>query len=250
MITKYISCKKIIADFYRDVKPNNSDWVYNCIEWIHFGLGELGGGFNLELKSINSTAENHRVKLPCNITSLKQIVYNGDILPKYDTINIDQYDVVNIAFWNELTPGYIRTSFEEGEITIYYYTISTEFDKQMGINFPLVPDDGTMQVRNYLQEYILMKWLAQGNNHPVRSYAEVKSGIYYQFGNGAGLLQRARNAVSFPATYDLDAVQASFTNLKKDWKLHKVEWYNNIGSEAASDVETPNDFYLTNNETI
>jgi len=245
MITKYISCKKILADFYRDVKPQTSDWMYNAIEWINFALGELGGGFNLELVSEEITVENHRAKLPCNNAALKQVIYNGSVIHKYNTINIDEYDLSNIAFWNELSPGYIRLSFTTGVITLYYYTVSTEFDKLMGIKLPLVPDDGTMQVRNYLQEYILMKWLAQGNTHPVRTYAEVKLGVYTGFGSGAGLLHRAKNAIKFPATYDMELLKDSLVHLKSDWQKAKYEWFNSTG-ETTGDTETPTDYYITN----
>jgi len=241
MIAKYISCKQIIADFYRDVNPSTSDWIYNAIEWIGFGLGELGGNFNTNLVNVNIEVTEHRCKLPCMCNTIKNIVYKGAILPKYNTINIGEFDNYNFDYWNDLNVNYINTSFKEGTITIYYYEIETETDTTTGAKFPLIPDDGLMQVRNFLQEYILMKWLAQGNLHIVRTYAEVKAGIYTKFGDGAGLLHRAKNSVKFPATYDLDIIKSSFINLKKDWKYQEVELFNRRSSNSEL-VFTPNNY--------
>jgi len=222
MITGHISVKKIIADVFRDLDISGSDWIYNAIEWISFALGELGGSYHTTLTSKTVSAVNHRVKLPCNSKVIKQIIYEGYPLDKFNTINIEENDITSVPFWNDMNVSYITTSFETGEITIYYYTVATELDTDTGINMPLIPDDGTMQVRIFLQEYILMKYLGKGNKHVVRNYQEVKQGIYSPY----GLLGKAQNAVKFPSPVELANLTHVFNKWYTDLRRPGTENYN------------------------
>jgi hypothetical protein len=234
---KLISSKKIIADVFRDIDAKGSDWIYNAIEWINFALGELGGSYHTVLTSSDITVTNHRAKIPCDLEHIVKVIYNGEVLDKYNTINIEEFDVTNKPFWNKMTsPNYISTSFEEGTITLHYYTLATELDEATGIQMPLVPVDGNMQVRIYLQEYILMKYLAKGMPHPVRNYGEVKQGIY----NPYGLLAKAQNAIKFPSPSDLDNVASVFNKWYSDYERPSTENFNAEGAmnTTSGDIKT------------
>jgi hypothetical protein len=235
-VYRYESCKKIIADFYRDCRPSSSDWTGDAIEWINFALGELGGGFNMEIISIDLEVVNHRTTIPCNSKAIKYIKYGTQRLPKAPVMNIDEYDRTGALYYCELrSSNIIETSFANGTIQLYYMSLAKDAE-----GYPLVPDGGQMLVRKYLYEYILMKWLERGNIHPVRKWDEVRSGIYARYGDGAGLLERTRTSCKFPSVNSMDYLYKSLVNLIKDDSLIDVQRFDSDSNEPIEfDESTP-----------
>jgi len=212
MITKHISSGTIIADVFRDLNISGSNWVMNAIEWISFGLAELGGSYHTELVNEELEVSNYRVRIPCALHCLREVIYNNAVLPKYNTINIEDGSIADVEFWNDMSPLYIKTSFETGTIKLYYYKLATEFDKVLNIHTPLIPEDGLMKVRIFLQEYILMKYLGRGGKHPVRQFEEVRQGVY----RPGGYLHKAKNSINFPSLSDMGMVTRIFNKWYSD----------------------------------
>ncbi len=176
MSAQYVSANSIIGKFIRDFKPQNTAFEIDAIEWVAEALDIM----KLAPCYVNKTAKlniySNRVKIPCDVLEIAGIFINdieGQNIPgiHYELYNgvqpIESISGVidSVAFpWYHKSGSFLHFKFEEGSGCIYYYGMPVD-----ECGYPLVPDD--TKVTNAIVWYILMKWLGQGNKHPIFDYA-------------------------------------------------------------------------------
>lgn len=230
MIYKTTSCNSIIAKVITDFRLQSNNWKIDAPEWIGEGLRAIGhhGGFTK--KYIKLKVRNHKVAIPCDLLEIQQIEYGNRPLPLGSSLRRGNYqplvntnEFVSSEFtlvdpdtdeveyihettnfrlegqYYELNPDFIQTSFESGDIVVYYtgYTLDSD-------GYPAVPD--TYQHREALAFYILYKWLGQGNKH---NTWDLKSA----FDMWKDFRFKAQNKAIFPSIASMDVFANSWTRL-------------------------------------
>jgi hypothetical protein len=242
---KFISTKEVIGKVFRDLKPTDTGWTYDAVEWIGEALDFIGyhGIFDHKVETV--TIENFRGAFPCDLYSLTQVEYNGQALVYgTDTAAYDQnrstaatpntqgttYTTAvaetnptdsksSPAFTLRTTSsnaagsdyylvnaGYIVTSFEEGTIKLHYTAYPTDGD-----GFPMVPDN--IYVKQALEWYIIRQMMMGGYIHPVFNWqvADDKWGHY---------CVAAQNDLAFPSIDKMETMKNMFVRLAPNMNAH------------------------------
>ena len=76
MIYNTISSKSIIADIYRDFRPNGSGWTTDAIEWIGRGMEIIGYSVGYVRKPIEHKVSEYkcRLKVEVDASCIEQFV--------------------------------------------------------------------------------------------------------------------------------------------------------------------------------
>lgn len=89
-IYKTISSKVIIRKIFRDLKPDDDNWVDDAIEWVGEALEHIGASTQLEHKQAVLNIVNHKASLPADLYYIDQVAINTSMSSKdsqvYDTI--------------------------------------------------------------------------------------------------------------------------------------------------------------------
>ncbi|NCC41889.1 MAG: hypothetical protein EOM21_21265, partial [Gammaproteobacteria bacterium] len=150
MIYNSVSVKQILSKLYRDLRPNNTNWEADAIEWIGEALSFIGITHGFKEKQLDLVVKDNRTLLPSDFYTLKAVYYGDTRLPlgnpSAQGYNIDEAiyiapkdQVLEQSNFNTtrygsrlynsnsadgeyytLIPNYIQTSFESGTITIIY----------------------------------------------------------------------------------------------------------------------------------
>lgn len=175
MSIQHISSNAIIGTFIRDFNPQNLTFEIAAIEWIGEALDIMKLSTNSVHKHAKIVIDSSRTRIPCDVEEILGInvvsidganvnsnhfeVYNGNIPIEHISKSISNIDFK----WYQVKQNFIHFKFETGIAYIYYLGIPVD-----ECGYPLVPDDA--KVSAALTWYILMKWLMQGNTHPVFNY--------------------------------------------------------------------------------
>jgi len=81
MIYKTISSKTIIRKVFRDLKPNDDNWIDDAIEWIGEALEHIGSAPQLCTKQCVLTVKDHKVCLPADLYYINQVAVNNTVSP-------------------------------------------------------------------------------------------------------------------------------------------------------------------------
>lgn len=197
---KTVSSKNIIAKVFRDFGIQETNFVHNAVEWVGEALERIGTTVIYKNVVCKYTVCDHKVCIPPNLERIEAISYNGKRLqlgadittvgylsPYSDKIPTSDYEyldasilpanheptsrVVTSNYPNEadelhyynINPGYIITSFESGEILIYYKAFPTDES-----GFPLIWDN--VYVREACAWSIIYRLLMSGYLHPVLNF--------------------------------------------------------------------------------
>ena len=264
-VYKTISSKEIIRKIFRDLKPEDDNWIDDAIEWIGEALEHIGAASQLIQKQCVLTIANHKVLLPTDLHYVNQVAINNSVSPtassELDTLTtkvkelkaaivdaqandleyssttsvlheINSRIVIleNIYFTDStrlqplqygastfhrsmhcegcvnenanyedtyiIDDGYVKTSFESGQICLSYMAFPTDEDC-----YPLVPDD--ISFKEAMFWYIYKKILLFNPIFKV-------NGIKYDFAEQQWkyYCTQARNAANYP---DIDRYE-SFMN--------------------------------------
>src|SRR5690625_1663624 len=180
MIYGYSNSKEIIAKVFRDFGIQDSDWIYDAIEWIGEALEHIGTYHQVVSKTKPSSVHSFRAKMPKDLYILDSIRYNdehNDSCPEMDEFN----KVLRIGE-NDLFPGmtkertnirlvesgiidgsFLKTSFETGWVLFQYKGFALDPD-----GYPLIPD--AVEYKEALMWYIIMKMILRGLQHPIIGY--------------------------------------------------------------------------------
>lgn len=170
MIYKSVSIHNVIAKILRDTRLHDSSYVPDLIEWIPEAMRLMQTNYELQPAVCTIKISDNRGKMPCGLIYLEAVTYLGRRLASYSGISVKngmrqvQYapDAFVTAFkMNEEAVGpavdaslipassanawtdhgyqirmdYIYTTFETGEITVYFLKPPTD---DQGL--PLIPD--------------------------------------------------------------------------------------------------------------
>lgn len=121
MIYKTISSRAVIQKVFRDLKPNDSSWTNDAIEWIGEALDFIGFHAGFEKRVTTLEVENFRAAIPCDLYQLMAVEYEGRPLPfgtdltAYDTnrttlMSPNGSSGVSTVARFETTPGVVQNS--------------------------------------------------------------------------------------------------------------------------------------------
>ena len=80
-VYKTISSKRIIRKIFRDLKPNNDNWIDDAVEWIGEALEHIGAASQLCQKQCVLEVKNHKVLMPSDLYYINQVAINGGVSP-------------------------------------------------------------------------------------------------------------------------------------------------------------------------
>jgi len=190
---KLTSSKTILAKIYRDLKPNNSNWEQDAVEWIGEVIEFIGYHGIFPKKSETVTVKDHRAQFPCDFYQLRFILYQDKHLSFGADINAckEYFSDVYMSAKKEvlehtntevtrlgsraitenetaseyfiINPGFIQTSFETGEIEVHYDSFPVDDE-----GFPLIPDN--VYFKQAVSWYIIRQMILGGHKHENFSY--------------------------------------------------------------------------------
>jgi len=84
-IYKTTSSKVILRKIFRDLNPNNDNWVDDAIEWIGEALEHIGSAAQLEKKVCLVPISNFKGNLPADLYYINQVAVNNAVSPTTTT---------------------------------------------------------------------------------------------------------------------------------------------------------------------
>ena len=84
-IYKTTSSKVILRKIFRDLNPNNDNWVDDAIEWIGEALEHIGSATQLEKKVCLVPISNFKGNLPSDLYYINQVAVNNAVSPTTET---------------------------------------------------------------------------------------------------------------------------------------------------------------------
>jgi len=80
-IYKTISSQAIIRKVFRDLRPENDNWIDDAIEWIGEALEHIGASTQLVQKQCVLDVTDHKVLLPSDLYYINMVAINGSVSP-------------------------------------------------------------------------------------------------------------------------------------------------------------------------
>jgi hypothetical protein len=80
-IYKTTSSKVILRKIFRDLNPNNDNWIDDAIEWIGEALEHIGSATQLEKKVCLVPISNFKGSLPSDLYYINQVAINNAVSP-------------------------------------------------------------------------------------------------------------------------------------------------------------------------
>lgn len=80
-VYKTISSKAVIRKIFRDLKPQNDNWIDDAVEWIGEALEHIGAASQLSQKQCVLTVSDHKVLLPSDLYYINQVAINSGVSP-------------------------------------------------------------------------------------------------------------------------------------------------------------------------
>ena len=107
-IYKHVSSKEIVRKVFRDMKPNNADFVHDAIEWIGEALEHIGASPQLCRKQCVVDIKDHKACLPGDLYYINQVAVNSCVSSSVDTqidTVVNQIETLNsniVTYSNQL----------------------------------------------------------------------------------------------------------------------------------------------------
>ena len=192
----FVSIKQIIAKVYRDLNLKEEDRFYDMIEWIAEAMEFISSPEYLQPKEACLGISQYKAELPCDLVEILQVSCGGSPLrlstahvvtktkdnggAGFNTLNNPPYNQLagdvtitgtsqlgGVPGSYELVPGFIKTSFRDGEVTVFYKGILTDDE-----GYPLIPNE--QNAKEALFWYCFSKMLLGGFDHPTVRYADAQ----------------------------------------------------------------------------
>lgn len=165
------SAKEIIARVENNFNIDYSDWISRAPLWIADALDQMQMVSSYEDKILPFTVADYIFNLPDDapqdIRRILGIEYQGYLINRLNVINPIKQPTVNLEYLStesySIKNGYIITSFEEGDINLYYQAPAIEYDIEMQVYLPKVPIDSVIQ--GAIEWYLIYCMLRRGHKH-------------------------------------------------------------------------------------
>jgi hypothetical protein len=195
MIYNLVSSKRLLSKLYRDLKPKNTSFEADAIEWIGEALSFIGYQAGFIKRKITLTSKDYRVPFPKDFYTLIAVYYEDNKLPySGDIVNAEPYldEAIYISAKTEvlettnttvtrygsrlyntnstdynyytINPGYIQTSFETGDIDVVYNAWPTDSE-----GLPLIPD--SPYYFQAIEWYIMRQMIFQGHEFSNKEFS-------------------------------------------------------------------------------
>ena len=80
-VYKTISSKAVIRKIFRDLKPQNDNWIDDAVEWIGEALEHIGAAPQLQQKQCVLDIKDHKTLMPTDLYYINQVAINGAVSP-------------------------------------------------------------------------------------------------------------------------------------------------------------------------
>lgn len=175
MVYQLVSGKEIIARIENDFDIDHSDWITRAPLWIANALDRLQIISSYEDKIVPLTVAEYKFNLPDDapqdIRRILAVEYNGTGIRRLNVINpakqpqeISEYNSIDTY---SIKNGYVITSFEEGDVILYYQAPALEYDFSTQTYIPKVPSNSIIQ--DAIGWYLFTCLLRRGYKHPTFS---------------------------------------------------------------------------------
>lgn len=199
MIYRLINGDSVIGSVISKFNIDNSDWIAKSPQWILDCLDDIRIVSDLETHESELTIVDNKILLPCDIKSLKGVVYNDTRVYAEDSLD-GKTDGVTYKLLNNNYLLFNRNyTFDNGETALLYWKGFPISDTSIyNIPFPMIPDNSDLV--EAISYYILMLYLQHGYKHPVfdlnsNNMFTNPALKYYGADNKSGLRLVARNSV-------------------------------------------------------
>lgn len=163
MVYKLISSKNVIANVFRRFGLDHSDWVYNAIESIGWGLEVIGFFAGYEQKNIDLNIVDYKGQIPCEVHQIEALSYANFILPVSVHFGGTDFTVSNSNILVQIKGGFVHTNFEEGVLRVHALVIPVDEE-----GFPKVPD--TPMYIEALSWCIIRDLILRGYKHSIINF--------------------------------------------------------------------------------
>lgn len=242
---KFISVKSIIAKLYRDLKLKEEEDFTDIIEWCAEALGFIHVFPQYTSKPDKIDIVNYKGELPSDYINMVAVEHNGYSLsystnifgPQDNTklrrsdtpYSYNQKKIENVVFVDPkyinyfsnrdsvlLENGYIKTSFEKGEMMINYIAMVLDCD-----GYPMVPDNVSFTEALYwfcTYKYLYSKAL----------YGEINDKFYQDaYNKWQYYCNQAGAEALMPDLNTLENIKKSFISLKPNLN-RSIDFYNRL----------------------
>jgi hypothetical protein len=83
-IYKTVSSQTIIRKVFRDLRPENDDWIDDAVEWMGEALEHIGSASQLCQKQCTLTIKDHKACLPGDLYFVNQVAISSSASPARD----------------------------------------------------------------------------------------------------------------------------------------------------------------------
>lgn len=175
------SSQVVLSKIYRDLKPKDSSWEVDAIEWIGEALEFIGYFSGFELKEKQVRVHDHRAILPPELYTLllvkvgnlklreengidplsfgrtAEIVYRTNLTNTGGDYSFQQLTIYPNEYYY-LEPNYIKTSFGSGMVRLIYLGFPVD-----DCGYPMIPDN--IVVKQAIEWYIIRQMILGGYEH-------------------------------------------------------------------------------------
>lgn len=178
---KIVSSKTVIAKIYRDLKPKDSSWEIDALEWIGEAMEFIGYFSGFILKDTDLRVSGFKATLPSDFYTLiavkvgdfklkeengidpvvhgrlSEIVYQTSLSSLDGDFSFKSLQIYPNEYYY-LEPNYIKTSFSAGQVKLVYLAFPVD-----ECGYPLIPDN--IVVKQAIEWYILRQMILGGYDH-------------------------------------------------------------------------------------
>lgn len=223
MVTNIVSSKVIVEAAIRDFNISYQGWINDAIEWIGYGLVEIGVNLVFTDNVKNVTVNNYKHKMFCNaeliieINDSKgcQINYIKDAKKCVNYFTQDNSDlsasgniipfpvaIVSDIDWWKVDGEWFKFSFTDRKVKIQYKSIEQDDE-----GFPCILDD--VFIIEALKWKLICQLLMRGNKHTT---IDLKLAMQ----TWTDKKQQAKNHLNMPTPYQMkDMMRHAITMIPK-----------------------------------
>ncbi len=232
MILNTISSKVVIARVFDRFNIDYLGFVVRVPNWIHSAMRQLELQVPLNPEIVVGTVSEYKCNIPPHTRKLYGVSYNGLRLPRIgainETVKDDMPTLVHDIDKYELGPGYIITTFEEGEVKFYIDSLPVEWDATHKIYFPIIPDNE--EVLLALDWFVIKSLLERG--HKVGDLSLKENNEYLNPGLAFDAQKKkARNSVTVFDADERQQISNMITTL-----LNDKDYYNHVAFNSKYTV--------------
>lgn len=224
-----ISIQVVVAKLYRDLGLEDPNYELDFIEWIGEALSFIGSYSQYEQKNATLSVTSYSTTLPNDLIKIQQVSYDKKIIQFNPTsFFLHEENSPNIHVTSEesytVVPGYIKTSFEEGDLFISYLSLPKDSD-----GYPLVPDN--QYFLDALFWYCYRQMLLKGYQSRVKEITYFFADEKWRF-----YCTAARNQANYPSIDEYERFNQIWKGLLPSGDLHSTGF--NLLEKKKTEIET------------